>query len=136
MYRIKEVSRLTGVSAHAIRFYENMGILPEADRSENGYRNYSEVDVARLRFLHGARQLDMPLNKIAEILALRDEETPTCRHVRELVANKIAEVDRRIQELQRLRDELIELDEVGRNLPENTPCVCQRIGSRIADKRG
>lgn len=136
MYRIKEVSQLTGVSAHAIRFYENMGILPEAVRSENGYRSYSEADVARLSFLHGARQLDLPLNKVAEIIALRDQGTPTCHHVRELISSKIVEIENRIQELQRMRDELIYLDEIGRNLPENTPCVCQRIISQISDREG
>lgn len=129
MYRIKELSQLTGISDHAIRYYERIGVLPEAARSANGYRTYSDNDIARLNFLHGARQLDLPLNKIAEILALRDEGEPPCQHVRQTIAEKIEEVEVRIRELERLRDELVTLDALGKNLPPNTQCVCQRIAN-------
>jgi DNA-binding transcriptional MerR regulator len=138
MYRIKELSQITGVSSYAIRYYERMGILPEASRAENGYRAYSQDDVDRLHFLHGARQLDLPLNKIAEILALRDEGTPTCHHVRHLIEDKITEVEDRIRQLEVLREELIGLDQLGKQLRESDEgtCVCQQLLTRSTEFEG
>ncbi len=129
MYRIKELSQITGISDHAIRYYERVGVLPNAARSTNGYRMYTDADIDRLQFLHGARQLELPLNKIAEILALRDEGVPPCQHVRQIIADKITEVHDRIQALEKLQADLVALDALGKNLPVNSQCVCQRIGN-------
>ncbi|MDQ7036837.1 MAG: heavy metal-responsive transcriptional regulator [Anaerolineae bacterium] len=118
-----------GVSPETIRHYERIGILPQAVRAENGYRIYSESDIEQLRFINRARQLHFTLDNIAEILAFREDGTLPCAYVQELITSKISEVETRIQELEMLRSELLELNKLPQELQinETTDCICQII---------
>src|SRR5690606_19154066 len=107
--QIKMLAERTGLSDSAIRYYESIGLLPPAERRANGYRDYDEDDIARLRLVAGARALDFSLDDIAEILALRDRREAPCRVVLSLLQEKEQEITRRIAELQRLKVELQEL---------------------------
>ncbi len=130
MLRIGELSARTGVPAKTIRYYEEIGLLPPPQRADNGYRIYGEEDVERLRFVRSARALDFALDDIAEILAFRDRDEPPCGYVMELMRTRIAEIEARIRDLERLRDELTALYEVGQQLPEDAfmrECVCHLI---------
>ncbi|MBS4015791.1 MAG: MerR family DNA-binding transcriptional regulator, partial [Candidatus Latescibacteria bacterium] len=62
--KILELSQKTGISAKAIRYYEQIGILPPPLRAVNGYRQYSQPDIERLQLVAGARRLDLPLDEI------------------------------------------------------------------------
>lgn len=73
--QIGELSQRAGLPAKTIRYYEEIGLLPPPKRLENSYRDYGEVDVARARFVAGARRLDFSLDDIQEILDLRDRRT-------------------------------------------------------------
>ena len=66
----------TGVPAKTIRYYEDIGLLPPPARKPNGYRNYSEIDVERLKLVAGARRMDIPIAEIQEILDMRDRQEP------------------------------------------------------------
>lgn len=68
--RIGTLAQHLGTTPHAVRFYERHGLLPPPERTENGYREYSEADVERLRLLIGLRQLDLPLGQSAQVAAL------------------------------------------------------------------
>jgi len=68
--RIGELSRTVGVSADTIRFYERAGLLPRPPRSENRYRDYSDVDADHLRLLVDLRGLDVPLREAASVAAM------------------------------------------------------------------
>lgn len=107
--RISEVAHRTGLSAPTIRFYESEGLIARADRDANGYRAYGEADVERLMFIAGAKQLDLGLADVRELLAAR-EESPSCAHVqrdmRAVVGRRLAETEARIAELQRTAEEL------------------------------
>lgn len=134
MFQIGELSERTGVPAKTIRYYEDIGLLSPASRSENRYRLYDPKDVERLRFIKSARTLDFSLQEIAQILAARDRHEPPCGHVMDLIQSHIDEVERRIQELKALRSELTNLYEAGQSLPEDVhmrSCVCHLI--RISD---
>jgi DNA-binding transcriptional MerR regulator len=67
--RIGELAKKTGLAPSAIRFYEQSGLLPAPERSANGYRVYSDMDIGRLRMVQLAQNLGFPLDKLREALA-------------------------------------------------------------------
>ncbi|MDQ3691949.1 MAG: MerR family transcriptional regulator [Chloroflexota bacterium] len=64
--RIGSLARRLGISPHAIRFYESRGLLPAPGRGSNRYRDYTDADAERLRFLIGLRQLDIRLGRAGD----------------------------------------------------------------------
>lgn len=130
MYQIGEVSALTEVPEKTIRYYEEIGLLPPAERSPNGYRVYDEIDVERLRFIRRARALDFALDEIMEILAFRERNEAPCKYVMDLMHDQIDKVEERIRNLRQVRDELKAMYEAGLQLPEDVQmraCVCHLI---------
>ncbi|KNC20001.1 transcriptional regulator [Arthrobacter sp. RIT-PI-e] len=107
--RISEVARKSGVPATTLRFYESAGLIA-AGRSMNGYREYDEAVLERLSFIDGAKQLDLSLPEISDLLTVVEDES--CTQVRETLRPKLAErlreVDERLAVLQRLRGRLAE----------------------------
>ncbi len=135
MLRIGELSEHTGVPSKTIRYYEDIGLLPEPQRSANGYRIYDEADVERLAFIRRARALDFALDDITEILAFREREEPPCRYVMDLMRSRIEDIEQRLRDLERLRDELTALYEAGQRLPEDArmkECVCHLIVTGVS----
>lgn len=102
--RIAEVVRRSGIPATALRYYESVGLI-EAWREPNGYRSYDDAVLDRLSFIDAAKQLDLPLPEIAELLTVVEGET--CTQVRDALHPKLEqrldEVDRRLKSLQGLR---------------------------------
>jgi MerR family transcriptional regulator, copper efflux regulator len=130
MFSIGELSHQTGISAQAIRYYERIELIPSAQRAKNGYRIYQNTDVERLRFIQRVRQLDFSLDNIAEILALRERGEAPCYYVTDVMKGQIREIQNRLQDLQRLQDELLVLYQTSQELPIDTAtndCVCNRI---------
>lgn len=132
--QIGELSQRAGLPAKTIRYYEEIGLLPPPKRLENSYRDYGEVDVARARFVVGARRLDFSLDDIQEILDLRDRRTAPCRVVLDLLAEKAEQINQRIAELQRIETELRELHHLGETFPtddvDGKNCVCHLVSER------
>lgn len=108
--RIGEVADRLAVNPKTIRYYESVGLIPEPSRTESGYRDYDEKDFERIRFIKTARRLDLALDEIGEILAIADRRQTPCGHVRSVVGRKARELDDRISEMTRLRDELLEIE--------------------------
>jgi MerR family transcriptional regulator, copper efflux regulator len=132
--RIGELAQQSGVPAKTIRFYEESAVLPAPPRSVNGYREYNEEDVKRLRFVRNARELDFSLDELREVLGLRERGQAPCHHVLALLDEKLVALEERIGRLQELRAELNELRRYGAELPTDDVqmerCVCHLIGSR------
>lgn len=135
--KIQALAQHTGVSAKTIRYYEQIGILPAPARAENNYREYSEQDVNRLRLVAGARRLDLSLDDIQEIIALRDRREAPCRILLERLAQKADEIAERIHALQRLEGELRELHALGLTFPtddvDGKHCVCHLVSEHIKE---
>src|SRR5687768_513240 len=106
--RIAEVAERTGVPATTLRYYEDIGLLAPAERTANGYRAYSERDVERLRFITGAKQLDISLDDLRELVRAWDGED--CGDVQErmaeVVAARLAETQGRLVDLVELAAQL------------------------------
>jgi DNA-binding transcriptional MerR regulator len=132
--RIGELAQASGASTKTIRYYEEIGLLPPAQRAENGYRLYGADDVQRLRFIRNARSLDFSLDDLTEILALRDRGEAPCRYVIQLLGAKSAEIEKRIRQLRALQQDLQRLGEQAANLPDDDiemkECVCHLIYNR------
>ena len=137
--QIKQFAQETALPAKTIRYYEEIGLLPAPDRLENGYRNYSEADVARARLVAGARRLDFSLDDIQEILDLRDQRIAPCRVVLDLLEEKANEISQRIAELQRMETELRELHRLGLTFPmddvDGKNCVCHLVSEGADSKQ-
>ena len=107
--KIGELAEAAGLTAKTVRFYEGEGILPPAPRMASGYRSYGPSDIERLTFVRQAKLMGLSLDEIKETLSLHDSEEPTCVHVRGLLDEKIAHVDKVLADLRQFRKELGEL---------------------------
>ncbi|MEE4152823.1 MAG: helix-turn-helix domain-containing protein [Erythrobacter sp.] len=107
--RIGELARATGTKAETIRYYEREGVLPLADRTQGNYRDYSPEHLATLGFIRRARELGFSMAQVRELLDLSDRADKPCEEVDLMVKNQLAEVDRRIADLTRLRGELSQM---------------------------
>ncbi|RWA75267.1 MAG: MerR family transcriptional regulator [Mesorhizobium sp.] len=106
---IGEASRRSGVKIPTIRYYEQIGLLPSPDRTENQRRVYAEADLSRLAFIRHARELGFDVEAIRTLIALQDDPHQSCAAADETARARLAEVDRRITSLQALRKELLRM---------------------------
>jgi len=106
---IGQVARRAGVGVETVRFYEREGLLEEPPRRASGYRQYSEQVVSRLRFIKRAKQLGFTLKEISELLLLRVDAQTSCEEVKRCTEAKIAEVEGKLVELQRMRQALLQV---------------------------
>ncbi len=132
--QIKELSQQTSLSAKTIRYYEEIGLLSPPERLPNGYRNYEETAISRVKFVAGARTLGLSLDDIGELLALRDRREPPCRVLLQMLNEKATEIRQCIADLQRLEVELRELHALGLTFPtddvDGKNCVCHLVSER------
>ncbi len=128
----------TGVPAKTIRYYEDIGLLPPPARKPNGYRNYSEIDVERLKLVAGARRMDIPIAEIQEILDMRDRQEPPCSRLLELIAQKREEIQVRIEQLKQMDAELSVLYDLGMSFPkddiEGKHCICHLVSEKANNR--
>ena len=103
---IGEASTASGVSAKMIRYYEQAGLIPEADRSASGYRIYGDADVHRLRFIRRARELGFDMPEITDLLGLWNDRSRRSADVKRLAEQHIADLEGRIAKLRQMTDTL------------------------------
>lgn len=135
--KIGQLARQTGVSAKAIRYYEEIGVLPEPERAANGYRSYDPTTADRIAFIQDAQTAGLSLLDIQMILELRDRGESTCGHVLSTLEMHLADVDRQMSDLNRTRARLTEIIDRARSLDPadcHDPNRCQTIPMRGHEK--
>ena len=107
---IGKAAMKAGVGVETIRFYERKGLIEQPPKPlDTGFRVYPEETVQRIRFIRQAHGLGFSLREIDELLSLRADPAADCAHVRERAAAKLEEVERKIEQLGRIRSALNEL---------------------------
>ena len=109
MLKIGDVARQAELSIDAVRFYEREGLLGRVKRSSAGQRQYDDETVRRLAFVRRATALGFSLAEVKSLLTLRVSARMPCDRVRERALTKLADIDRRIAELQQMRGALARL---------------------------
>ncbi len=98
-----QLARAAGVGRETIRFYERQGLIAAPPRGESGYRRYPPETVVRLLFIRRAKQLGFSLAEIRELLSLQQSPNATCSDIRGRAAAKVADIEARIRDLERMR---------------------------------
>ncbi|WP_091875712.1 MULTISPECIES: Cu(I)-responsive transcriptional regulator [Oxalobacteraceae] len=103
---IGQAADASGVTAKMVRYYESIGLITAANRTDSGYRQYNEGDVQTLRFIKRSRDLGFSLERIKTLLSLWQDRSRQSADVKELAQRYIAELDDDIAKLQSIRDQL------------------------------
>lgn len=120
MLKISEVSEQTGLSAHTLRYYEKHGLISASNRSQAGYRYYTDSDLRRVQFVKTALNTGFSLADIGQLLSIRvDKQSHSCQEVTDITEKKLLEVNAKLSELQSLQQTLELLLESCCGGPEN-----------------
>jgi Cu(I)-responsive transcriptional regulator len=111
MMNIGDAAKLSGVSAKMIRYYEQIGLVPQATRSDAGYRHYSSADVHTLRYIRRARDLGFSVEQISELLVLWRDRDRASADVKAMALSHVAGLKAKIAELQAMAQTLEHLAE-------------------------
>ena len=107
---IGKAAMRAGVGVETIRFYERKGLIEQPPKPlDTGFRVYPEETVRRIRFIRQAQEIGFSLREIDELLSLRADPAADCANVRERAAAKLEEVERKIEQLGRIRSALNDL---------------------------
>ena len=121
---VGKAAQAAGLTPKAVRLYEARGLLPEAERTEAGYRTYTDDDITVLRFIGQAKTLGLSLAEIRDILDIRRGGTMPCRHVVRLLDQRIREVDHTLTELRQLRLSLADTRATAQDQMQDGDAVC------------
>ncbi|WP_366937629.1 MerR family DNA-binding protein [Hydrogenophaga sp.] len=106
LMNIGEAATAAGVSANMIRHYEHIGLLPEAERSEAGYRLYGDREVSVLRFVRQSRHLGFSMTQIAELIGLWSDSQRTSREVKAVAQRHLDDLAEKRHEIEQMMDGL------------------------------
>jgi Cu(I)-responsive transcriptional regulator len=116
-FTIGGLARETATKAETIRYYERINLLPAPERTNGNYRIYSTEHLGRLSFIRRARDLGFSIEQVREILTLADDRNRSCTRVDAIARQHLAEVERKISDLNTMRRELSTIiDQCARNV--------------------
>lgn len=106
MLTIGALAKKTGTKVQTIRYYEQIGLMPDPGRTGGGQRRYGDTDLDRLSFVRHARQLGFALEAIRELLDLSDHPDRPCHEADAIAQRQLKQVEQRLVRLEALRTEL------------------------------
>lgn len=135
---VSELAKRSNVPAHVIRYYTQIGLLAPTRDPNNRYRDYTQSDVYRVKFIRRAKWLGFTLRDVKAILSDADHGVSPCPDVREIVKLRARENRDRLEELQRLQARVEDAVAVWETLPDKPPdheSLCHLIDS-VAEAEG
>jgi DNA-binding transcriptional MerR regulator len=102
-YTIGQLARTAGVPASTVRFYERRGLIRPDDRTPGNYRIYRGSAIERLRFIRAAQANGFSLEEVSVLLNFRDGKTSHCREVQELIKERLADLEKRLEQLRKVQ---------------------------------
>ncbi|MFC5730877.1 MULTISPECIES: heavy metal-responsive transcriptional regulator [Nocardioides] len=124
--RIGELAQATGTTTKTLRFYENQGLLPPAERTPAGYRDYTDDIVARLDFIHRGQAAGLSLAQIRQIVDIRGAGEAPCEHVRTLLDTRLSDLEQQINQLIALRETITQLRDQAAQVEPDT-CSADQV---------
>ena len=103
---IGKVAKLSNLTIKAVRYYDNVGLVKPIQSISTGYRDYTEEEVAKLKFIGKARKFDFSINECKELLSLYEDKNRTSKEVKKITLEKISQIDIKLKDLNDLRKEL------------------------------
>ena len=104
---IGALAEAAGVNVETLRFYQRKGLMPEPEKPYGSIRRYGDADLARVRFIKSAQRLGFSLDEVGDLLKL--EDGTRCGEARQLAEHKLADVRRKLSDLQRIESVLSDL---------------------------
>jgi len=106
---IGKASKLSDLTVKATRYYANIDLVKPKQDSQTGYRNYTEEDVLKLKFIGKARSFNFSIEECRDLLSLYENENRPSKEVKKITLEKISEIDKKLNDLKTLRKELSHL---------------------------
>lgn len=107
--QIGELAKESGVETGTLRYYERLGLIPEPQRSESGYRQYPENMIDRISFIKRMQEHGFTLHEIKKLLAITDGQDADAQDVYEFTVQKLSEVQKKMAELEKIETMLLDL---------------------------
>jgi DNA-binding transcriptional MerR regulator len=134
MRRIGALAAVAGVTVDTLRFYEHEGLLPRADRTAGGFRLYSPESAGRLRFITQARRAGLTLREIRQLV---EPDNARCAAVRDVIAERLTDVNRKLRELASFRRTLRNaLERCDQTLTRSNDAACSVARQLGTEKLG
>lgn len=102
-YTISQLAQAVGVPTTTLRYYERAGLLHPEDRSQGNYRLYSDESLQRLKFIRAAQAIGFTLDDVKRLMGRNDGKPLSCCDVQPLIAERLAEIDRRLKDLRHVQ---------------------------------
>ncbi|MCA0987160.1 Hg(II)-responsive transcriptional regulator [Guptibacillus algicola] len=107
--QVSELANLCSVNKETIRYYEKENLIPEPSRNQSGYRMYEESTVKRVKFIKRMQELGFSLREVHKLLGVVDHDDVRCKDMYDFVSEKEKEIEKKINDLERMKDVLIDL---------------------------
>jgi Cu(I)-responsive transcriptional regulator len=127
---IGQAAQAAGLTAKMIRDYEALGLIPQASRTDSGYRQYTRRDVELLRFIRQARSMNFSIKQVEQLLALWSDTRRESREVKTIVQAHMAELDRKMAELASMK---ASLEEIATRCPGDDTAHCPILSKLSGD---
>lgn len=128
-FTVSKLARQSGTSPDTLRYYERIGLIPPAERSQSGYRIYDQAAVDRIRFIKGAQHLGLRLEEIGELLAIRESGLCPCGRTRQLLEDRLTLLEAELAELAHLKGQINQM--LAQPERADQECACSIGGGLI-----